>query len=135
MKNVSNTYFWSSFWLNCNNCVAISRKNVKSTEKMWNFMKNNVWNIFPFTQFRENSKISIIFLIPCISIKHQRNGIPLNVTNIVKPKLIKILNLCPKQAVFLWEYFRACYFWMCTLVLPSSTKFVFLLLILRKITH
>ena len=47
-------------------------------------------------EFHENSKISIIFLIPCISKQHLRNGMSLNVTNIHKPKLIKICNLCPK---------------------------------------
>ena len=38
----------------------------------------------------------LIFLIPYILIKYQRNEMPFNITNIVKPKLIKIPNLCPK---------------------------------------
>ena len=65
-------------------------------------MKKSNINIFhrkKITQFHEKNKISLIFLILYISIKFIINGVPLNFTNIHKPKLIKIFNLQPKSHI------------------------------------
>ena len=67
---------------------------------MWNFYEKSNINIFhrkKITQFHEKNKISLIFLILYISIKFIINGVPLNFTNIHKPKLIKIFNLHAKS--------------------------------------
>ena len=63
------------------------------------FQWKSNWNIYhqkKITQFHEDSKISVIFLLLWISKKWIINGVPLNFTNIHQPKLIKILNLHPK---------------------------------------
>ena len=96
--------------------VTISQENVKTTEKDVEFHKQ-------ITQIHENNTISITFLIPCISIKNSKNGIPINITNIHKPKLIKILNLWPKS-----------HFWPCAVCLKNLsllriTLYMYLLII------
>ena len=46
-------------------------------------------------KIHENNKICVIFVMPCISLKNSKYGIPLKVTNIHKPK---ILNLSLKRS-------------------------------------
>ena len=52
------------------------------------------------------TKLASFFVYPsCISIKHLINGIPINITNIHKPKFIEIFNLCP-NVIFRSQTFK-----------------------------
>ena len=75
--------------------VWITITKLQFHENMWKQQKNMrnfneksnlyIFHHWKITQFHENSKISVIFLLLWISIKYIKNGVPYNFTNIHKP--------------------------------------------------